>query len=144
MVESVVMEAATLSVTKTDVLAHARYVYRTLVARVIQNPQAERTYVRLLAQSWDDRLTDLLKVVSPVPVDDRVIEVLDQLTKAVSDAALTDDALLAWVDAFPDAISTLVGAAEDTGPDVDVETLESIEAAEASTGNRQPALALAA
>jgi hypothetical protein len=128
--------------TRDVALAHSRYVYWTLVERVIDVAPEEADYARGLAASWDDRLRELSIAAPPLPVADDAKRVLAHLTEAVSDGKLTADALLEWLDAFPDAISEMLAVTADVEFELDLEP--ETEATSRDAGHRQPVLALAA
>ncbi|HSW42632.1 MAG TPA: hypothetical protein VLM76_09005 [Patescibacteria group bacterium] len=129
-----------LTPTRPNALAHARVELYRLSTRAQGVAGPAREYVQRLAESWDERLADLAQIASRTAVSDDVWRVLDRLTATVNDPTLTSDALIEWVDAYPEAIADLFAVAEARldGPDA------AIEMEPARARNKQPALALAA
>jgi hypothetical protein len=128
-----------LALTRDVALGYARVVYRDLVTRALEVSGEQRGYIEDLAVAWGARLSELDPYGWPVPVEDEAWQVLQRLSAAVADPEVTPDALLDWVDAYPDAIVDLLGSPADLLTD-DVD--DSID--EPAAGNRQPALAYAA
>jgi hypothetical protein len=152
-----------LTLTRADALTHARFVFSRLASRAHEAAGDDSEYVEMLARSWDERLAELAHAAAPSAITEDVWRALESLTATIS-GELTSDALIEWVDAFPDAVvSLLPSAAEISFEDLDVEpahdadwpevTLEDdahdrldaeVELEPVTAGNRQSTLALAA
>ena len=132
-----------ITLSRSEALAHARYVFGGIALRAWDAAPSERDYVADIARSWDLRLAEIAAAES-VSLDELTADevvVLDRLTAAVSHPDLTADAIVEWVDAFPAAIADLFGSAEDADL---VEDARAIATDADGAANRQPALALAA
>lgn len=129
-----------LNISRTDALSFARVQYQSLAKRAVDAAQseAERKSMQRLVRLWDDRLARLSALGGTVVVDENALRVLLDLASTVAGDVAADD-LVDWLDAFPDTVAGLFPGAltyrieATTEPEVP-----------ATTGNRQPSLALAA
>ena len=128
-----------ITVSRAEALVHARYVYRGLALRAWDSAPDDRDYIADLAKAWDQRLAELVGSSDELRADETLV--LDRLTSSVSHPDLSRDAILEWVDAFPAAISDLLGATGDA--EAEEGTRVVLRKAERAA-NKQPALALAA
>lgn len=135
---------------RSDAVAHARYVYVTVANRAIQAAGEDRDYVAALAIDWLRRLNEVS--VASGHLQDRERRTLDRLTTAVSHPDLSRNALIDWVDALPLAVVELLEQNAVLREATDISSLfDSVfnavgdpEADPVTAGNGQPTLALAA
>jgi hypothetical protein len=129
-----------LNISRTDALSFARVQYQLLAKRAVDaaHSEAERKSMRRLVRLWDDRLARLSALGGTVVVDENALRVLVDLAGTVAGDVAADD-LVDWLDAFPDTVAGLF-------PGALTYRIEATPApaAPATTGNRQPSLALAA
>ncbi|MGD0020100.1 MAG: hypothetical protein ABSD62_12670 [Candidatus Limnocylindrales bacterium] len=129
-----------LNISRTDALSFARVQYQLLAKRAVDaaHSEAERKSMRRLVRLWDDRLARLSALGATVVVDDDALRVLLDLAGTVAGDVAADD-LVDWLDAFPDTVAGLFPGALTYRIEA-----TAAPAVPATTGNRQPSLALAA
>jgi hypothetical protein len=128
-----------INVTASEALSYARLELLRLAVRAMEASPSEENYVCGLAESWAGRLADMSRAASRARLSDESWRVLDRLTATINNPALNGEALVEWVDAFPEAIVDLLAERAAV-----VEPAPARVVARPATGNRQPALALAA
>jgi hypothetical protein len=104
-------------------------------------------YICRLADTWAAALGQMSKAVSASPVTDESWRVLNCLTATINDPTLTPDAMVEWVDAFPEAVSDLLAEpVTEVAPEVAVytEVTAKVASPRRNEGNNQSAFALAA
>lgn len=130
-------------ITRTDALAHARYVFRALASRAWDSAPSERVFVADLALSWDRKLEELIASAQAAPLVDAEAQVLDHLTSSATHPDLSASALVHWVDAFPAAVFDLFE--QEYGQEAEVELDAPVDVGQpVRAANKQPQLALAA
>lgn len=94
--------------TRKSAIDTARQTYQALVDRALRVEGADREYVLGLGAVWDDRLASLSDIGRfDTSLPDHTQRRFDFLTGAVN-VHLDDDALLRWLDAFPEAMAELM------------------------------------
>jgi hypothetical protein len=94
--------------TRTSAIDAARQIYQTLVERALRRPGADQAYILELHEVWDDRLASLADVGRfDTSLPDHTQRRFDFLNASVN-VVLDDDALLRWLDAFPEAMAELM------------------------------------
>jgi hypothetical protein len=131
-----------ISVTASEALSYARLELYRLAVRAIDETPAEQKYIFGLAESWAARLAEMSRGASMARVSDEAWRVLDRLTATINNPALKGEALVEWVDAFPEAVVDLLAdrlvLAEPAPAPVEARPARHV------AGNNQSALALAA
>jgi hypothetical protein len=128
-----------ITVTGSEALSYARVELLRLAVRAIEATESDRDYICRLADSWASKLAEMSRAASSGNVSDEAWRVLDRLTATINNPALTGDALVEWVDAFPEAVAELLADKA-----VDALPAPVLPARRTATGNNQSALALAA
>ena len=96
------------ALTRKSAIDTARQTYQTLVERALRCNGADVEYVLALRKTWDDRLAALADIGRfDTSLPDHTQRRFDFLQGAVN-VVLDDDALLRWLDAFPEAIAELM------------------------------------
>jgi hypothetical protein len=136
-----------INLTRSEALSYARVELLRLAMRATEVEGSNSEYICRLADTWAAALGQMSKTVSASLVNDESWRVLNRLTATINDPTLTPDAMVEWVDAFPEAVSDLL--AEPVAEVVSEVAVYSEVAAKAVTtatraGNNQSALALAA
>lgn len=133
------------SITRSEALNSARLQYRALAERARgEATDAEALYIDGLATSWDSELERLASLGSWITVREDVLNAIVQLIGKVSRASITHDALVEWVDAFPDAVADLFPPSASTYQLLGNKAAPAAVEPTAGARNRQPALAPAA
>jgi hypothetical protein len=126
-----------ITVTGSEALSYARVELLRLAARAMETSEPDREYICQLADSWANRLAEMSRAASPGHVSEESWRVLDRLTSTINNPALTGDALVEWVDAFPEAVTDLLANKA-------VEAVPAPVLPVRRSGNNQSTLALAA
>ncbi len=135
-----------LTLNRSEALTFARLHYQALLAKVLEavDEPAERDQVERLAAAWDEKLVRLAALGPTVRLDERSARILVRLTERIHSDRLTRDALVDWVDAFPDAVADLFPPSRLTYRLEDGPGAAAARAAESSPRRRPAKLALAA
>ncbi len=136
-----------INLTRSEALSYARVELLRLAMRASEVEGANREYICRLAETWAATLGQMSKAVSASLVTDESWRVLNRLTDTINDPALAPDAMVEWVDAFPEAVSDLLAElVVDAAPEVAVytEVTSTVVARRRTEANNQSTLALAA
>ena len=105
--------ASARSLTRRTALDTARVLYLYLVNRALEIEDADRAYIADTARHWEDRLRELM-LRSDATVSDETGEAFAYLARVVTSPQLDDDAVLTWVDAYPEAVANLFPPSQST------------------------------
>jgi hypothetical protein len=97
---------ASPSMTRQTALDTARVLYSGLVHRALEIEGRDVGYLAETANYWEDRLRHLM-LRSDVTLPEETNEAFSYLTSVVTNPRLDQDALLRWIDAYPEAVVDL-------------------------------------
>jgi len=96
-----------LSLTRAEALAQARRDFGTYVERILETQAVPPAYVHELGRYWDRRLAALARLGSDFPVSPDVLSAMALLARALRSPEMDSDAVVRWLDTFPDRIADL-------------------------------------
>lgn len=102
-------------ITRSEALNYARFQYLLIRDRALAGADEGVTgYVRGLAESWDAHLKHLASLGSGIKVRPETVEALVRLARRAGSESMPLDALVDWVDAFPEAVAEMLPPSEST------------------------------
>jgi hypothetical protein len=90
-----------------EMYASARLALCSLVSVAQTVASIDQRYLSDLSRAWDDRLAACEKEASERPLPPEAAAAYAYLASTIASEALDDDALAAWLDAFPEAVVDL-------------------------------------
>jgi hypothetical protein len=90
-----------------EMFGAAKVALCSLIGVALTISSADRRYIEEAADFYDARLSGCEKASSERPLPPEALAAYQFLTEVIASPALDDDALLAWVDAFPEAVIEL-------------------------------------
>ena len=102
-------------VTRSEALNYARFQYLMIRDRALLGAdEALVAYVRGLADTWDAHLKRLASLGSGIKVRSETVDALVRLARRAGTESMPPDALVDWVDAFPEAVAEMFPPSEST------------------------------
>jgi hypothetical protein len=92
--------------TRQTALEAARLLYAELVVEALKVEGADAEYLIATAGDWDRRMAALVRYRSDVTLPDHTRDAFEFLRKSILNP-IDDDALVRWVETFPDSVAEL-------------------------------------
>lgn len=119
--------------TRSDALHYARLQFLQIRDRAMGAADAGTAeYVTGLWSTWDAHLKWLASLGSGIPIREETLESLIRLARRAGNDAIAGEALVDWVDAFPEAVAEMFPPSQSTFTILRDET-------RATAGRRRPA-----